>query len=335
MVGRSTQDSHIHTKGVIWNKNCTMYDTINFYYERFSTDDWQATAKAIEDAKTMADVDTGELTTSGHSRNLRIKQSESGLYICGSLAKWFLPDEPLTLNRRQAQDAIAALSDTLHVDMSRARVQRIDGSKDFLMAHEPQRYYDLLAARPRYSRVQSTSNTLYFNQNIAKPIQRLCFYDKRREVEHRKADLPQVYEGSNLLRYELRLTGRIRQQMKWDEVTGATLYDRKFYHTFVDMWATSYFSIEKRRAIEIGNIPDGLNTADVVKVVLAYGLQHMTPEDEERILMAMKDRVKDRHYIPRAKAKLRDIRQTAKISDTNALILELDAHIRNVQIYGR
>lgn len=312
-----------------------MYDTVNLYYDRFSTDDWQTTAKAIEDANSVADVGTGEVTTHGHSRNLRVKMSESGIYIVGSLAKWHFPYEPITLNRHQAQDAITALSDVFHVDMGRARVQRLDGSKDFIMRHPPQRYYELLASRPRYNRVQGTANTLYFNQNVAKPIQRQCFYDKRREVESRKGDVPQVYQDTNLLRYELRLTGRIKQQMKWDEVTAATLYDRKFYNAFVKLWADSYYSIEKRRTVDVGNIPHDLNTQDIVKILCAYGLQYLTPDIQQSILLAIKDKVKDRHYIPRAIAKVKDIRQTAKISDTGDLIRELDADVRNVVIYGR
>lgn len=312
-----------------------MYDTVNLYCDLFSTDDRATTAKAIEDAKSVADVDTGEVTTKGHTRNMRVAMSDRGLYICGSIAKWLLPYEPLTLNRHQAQDAITALSDTFHVDMGRARVQRLDGSKDFIMKHEPQRYYDLLQARPRYNRVRGTSNTLYFNQNVIKPIQRLCFYDKRREVESRKGDVPTVYQDTNLLRYELRLTGRVKAQMKWGEVTAADLYDRKFYNAFVKLWADAYFSIEKRHTVDVANIPDELNTADIVKILCAYGLQYVTPEAQQSVLLAIKDRVKDRHYLTRAIARVKDIRQTAKISDTSDLIRELDANIRNVVIYGR
>jgi len=313
-----------------------MYDTVNLYYDRFTTDDWEQTATVIEDAKSVADVETGEVTTKGHHRNLRIAMSGQGMYICGSIAKWFLPYEPTTLNRRQMQDAVTALSDTFHVDMNRAKVQRLDGSKDFIMKYEPQRYYELLAARPRYKRVPVNTETLYFNQDVQKPIQRLCFYDKRREVEHRKGDVPTVYEDTKLLRYELRLMGRVKQQMKWGEVTAATLYDSKFYNRFVKKWADAYFSIEKRRAVDIANLTaTDLNTADIVKIVCAYALQHITPDEEASVLLAIKDKVKDRHYLPRAKARLRDIRQTAKISDTNDLIRELDADIRNVVIYGR
>lgn len=313
-----------------------MYDTVNLYYDRFHTDDWAATAKTIEDAKSVADVETGEITTRGHYRNLRVKMSESGIYIVGSLAKWYLPDEPLTLNRHQAKEAITALSDTLHVDIGRARVQRLDGSKDFIMKYEPQRYYELLQGRPHYNRVQGTANTLYFNQNVARPIQQQCFYNKRREIESRKGDVPTVYQDTNLLRYEFRLMGRVKQQMKWNEVTASTLYDRKFYNAFVGMWADAYFSIEKRRTVSIESLTSNdLNTQDIVKILCARGLQYVTPDEQQSILLAIKDRVKDRHYIPRAIAKVKDIRQTAKISDTSDLITELDANIRNVRMYGR
>lgn len=312
-----------------------MYDTVNLYYDRYSTDDWATTAKEIEDAKSVADIETGEVTTHGHNRNLRVKMSESGIYIVGSLAKWYYPEEPITLNRHQAQEAITALSDTLHIDISRARVQRLDGSKDFIMQHPPQRYYDLLAAMPRHSRVQATGNTLYFTHAAQKPLNTLCFYDKRREVESRKGDVPQVFQDTNLLRYELRLTGRIRQQMKWNEVTAATLYDRKFYTAFIHLWADTYFSIQKRRTVDVDNIPDSLNTADVVKILCAFALQHVTPDAEQSILLVLRNKVKDAHYISRARAKLRSIRDTAKITATNDLINELDANIRNVVMYGR
>lgn len=313
-----------------------MYDTLILRLFRYSTDDWATATAAVEDAKTTADVDTGEETTHGHHRNLRITMSGSSMYICGSLAKWYYPFEPITLNRHDAKDAITALSDTFHLDMGRANVQRVDGSKDFIMQHPTQRYYELLAAMPRHSRVQATGNTLYFTHAAQKSLNAACFYDKRREVERRKGDVPTVYQGTNLLRYEYRLTGRIRQQMKWGaDVTASDLYDKNFYNAFVKMWADAYFSIEKRRTVDIANIPDSLNTADVVKILCAYGLQHLTPDVEQSILLALKDRVKDAHYISRARAKLRSIRATAKIATTNDLVSELDAQIRNVVMYGR
>jgi hypothetical protein len=74
---------------------------------------------------------------------------------------------------------------------------------------------------------------------------RLAFYDKCKEQRKKGEDVPELYEGKNVLRYEQRYSKRIAQQMKVPEVTGSMLYDEAFYIGMLNRWRDTCRDIQK------------------------------------------------------------------------------------------
>jgi len=82
---------------------------------------------------------------------------------------------------------------------------------------------------------------LYYSLNGG----RLCFYDKNKEHKSHREEIPELYQGRNVLRYERRHAQRLSRQFDVEAVTGATLYDEAFYIKVVNQWKEGYQSIQK------------------------------------------------------------------------------------------
>lgn len=158
----------------------------------------------------------------------------------GSLCKYLLGDNFQTMGRGDTQRAIEKLSDTLHLPMGKAVVTRMDIAQNFIVKHPPQVYLNHLGALRYANRLQEPSG-LYYSLNGG----RLCFYDKNKEQKSKREEIPDLYNGRNVLRYERRYTQRIAAKFGVAEVTGAMLYDEAFYIEVLNRWKADYQAIQK------------------------------------------------------------------------------------------
>lgn len=158
----------------------------------------------------------------------------------GSLCKYLLGDNFQTMGRGDTQRAIEKLSDTLHLPMGKAIVTRMDIAQNFIVKHPPQVYLNHLGALKYANRLQEPSG-LYYSLNGG----RLCFYDKNKEQKSKREEIPDLYNGRNVLRYERRYTQRIAVKFGVAEVTGAMLYDEAFYIEALNRWKADYQAIQK------------------------------------------------------------------------------------------
>lgn len=78
-----------------------------------------------------------------------------------------------------------------------------------------------------------------------KQKEKLCFYDKVREQRTKKEDIPELYVGRNVLRYEQRYIKRLPVVFGIEKVTGALLSDEAFYRDLLDRWKERYKQISK------------------------------------------------------------------------------------------
>ena len=158
----------------------------------------------------------------------------------GSLCKYLLGDNFQTMGRGDTQRAIEKLSDTLHLPMGKAVVTRMDIAQNFIVKHPPQVYLNHLGALRYANRLQEPSG-LYYSLNGG----RLCFYDKNKEQKSKREEIPDLYNGRNVLRYERRYTQRIAAKFGVAEVTGAMLYNEAFYIEALNRWKADYQAIQK------------------------------------------------------------------------------------------
>lgn len=315
-----------------------MYDTINFWINRVEAGNgFETSTHYLTNSKETVNRDTGEIWSTGSLDNLKVTVSMAGVSIKGSLAKFYLPDNTYTLNRNQVKDAINKLSDTLHLNLMQANVTRLDVSTNFIMQNEVGCYFDVLGMCTYFNRVQATNNTLYYH-NVGKEQKKaMVFYNKARETASRKHEVPEVYKGANLLRYESRWNTRLPQQLKEAEVKGCTLYDRQFYGKIISLWADGYFKIDKKKNIKLDVMENIKTVSDAADFICAVALQKLPPDEVQAIMEELRDRnvFADRKYYTRLRDKIKDITGKAAISETNDLVKELDSEVKQILAYKR
>ncbi|MCF0130435.1 MAG: hypothetical protein HUJ71_01845 [Pseudobutyrivibrio sp.] len=218
-----------------------MYDTIELRLSAFTCNaDFLQETPCYFDVK-GEHVFNGVRSISGYLGNLKIYCSAAAFTIKGgSLCKWYLGDNYKTMSKGDAQRAIEALSDTLHLPIEKAAVTRIDFAQNFIVKQPPSNYFEHLGELAYMQRLQQPHG-LYYSNNKS----RLAFYDKNKEMQKERVEIPLLYVGRNVLRYEQRFLHRLPQQLNSPEVTASMLYDNAFYGYLLTKWADAYKAIKK------------------------------------------------------------------------------------------
>lgn len=182
-----------------------------------------------------------EIVITGNLNNLKISVNNYQMKIRdGSLCKWYLGDNYQTMSRGDVKKAIEKLSDTLHLPISKASITRLDLAQNFITKHTPEVYMNHLGVLKYAKRLQEPDGLYYSHAGG-----RLCFYDKNREQKSHRVQIPELYDGRNVLRYEQRYTQKIAAQLKVGDVTGGMLYNEAFYIELLNKWKDTYKAINK------------------------------------------------------------------------------------------
>ena len=219
-----------------------MFDTINFKI----TQDKAGGVDFLEEIPCFLEnvgehLFNGVPCISGSLNGLKVTANRYQVKVKdGSLCKFALGNNYQTLGRRDAQKAIEQLSDILHLPMDKATVTRLDIAQNIILKHPTAIYLNHLGLLRYATRLQEPTG-LYYRLNGG----RLCFYDKNKEQSNHREQIPELYKGRNVLRYEQRYTQRLANKLGVPEVTGGMLYDEAFYISLLDRWRDSYKAIHK------------------------------------------------------------------------------------------
>ena len=261
---------------------------------------------------------------------MHVSASAAAVYVCGSLAKFYLPDNTYTLTRKDIKEAMEKLSDDIGMNMGTAHVTRMDAAANFMVRHHPQAYFAILGDCPRMNR-KPCGSSLYYNNQGERKARTMIFYDKSKEVDGRDGVMPDVYVGRNLLRYEMRLLSRLPQQLKEDDVTGAMLYDRSVYSKVIQLWGDNYFNIRKQKATDMGAVKNIKTAGDISDFINGYALSRLPQEEIDMLFGMVKTGSKaDRIAVYRAKQKLRQLKAKAYGTEGDDLANELDGEVRQI-----
>lgn len=309
-----------------------MYDNLHMRLTTVGADT-STVVSSLRNAKQNIDIETGECRTFGYLNNLRISVYESGLYIVGSLAKYFNGGNIYTLNRKTTEQAIQKLSDELRLDISTAKVTYLEFGDSFIMEHGVEEYLKRLSAMPRMARNQQES-TLYFQTKGIEDPKKFVFYDKETELRKRKESLPDGFRGLNILRYEMRFKNRLPQQIGWPEVTASTLYNREFYRKMLNQYQQNYFSITKRKTMRLSALQAVSNPKEAFDCLVGMLISQAEPKLIEDFIGDLTTGTKlDRVQLYRLGKMVERVSTKGKLMEQDPLISELDNHIQNVGIY--
>ena len=297
-----------------------MFDTIGTYYQ---TNEALQTIRYLSDINENTNVQSGEITTYGKIKNLRVKVKGDFLSINGSLPKYLFGDNVQELTRKHTQEAIECLSDELHLPIDNSKLFRIDIASNFIMKEPLKKYYSALGSLARYQKIPQRNGILF----TLKSKTALEFYDKNKELVRTKQIIPEIFQGRNVLRYEIHLLKRLPNIFKQD-VLANDLYNEKFYIKAVDIWKERYFMIKKNRVLTFN--PEALpmlDTKTILNELALIGMEKVGGKDELLRMLELERHKFSKMQFKRIKDKINSISELPELTEINDSIKELDSKI--------
>ena len=313
-----------------------MYDKVKLWMDMAIVgDEYTTIANYLDNARQETDLQTGEVKTFGSLEGLKVSVFAGGLSVIGSLCKYLNGSNVYTLNRHTTAQAVEKLSDALHIQAGEAKVTGFEYGANFLMKHPISDYLTKLGNMPRLERVQATSNSIRYEGKGRQQPKVFAFYDKIADATAKGMDYPDDLQGANLLRYEIRLNGRIAKQIGVPEVTASTLYDIRFYRMMLKRYQDSYFSISKLNQIRTDVMSEIKTVSDAFNVFVARLLSNSNQNQIGGFLDELKQAgvFDDRKNYSRLKKKIQEISTKANITISDDLIRELDDEVKNCGAY--
>lgn len=292
-------------------------------------------ANYLDEANTQINHQTGEVKTFGSLEGLKVSILIGGLSVIGSLPKYLYGSNVCTLDRHTTSQAIEKLSDALHLRADEASVTGVEFGTNFLMMHQVSDYLAKLGNMPRLSRYHFEPSTLYYKGTGKQQSKTFVFYDKMEDARAKGMGCPENMKGANLLRYEMRLNGRLPHQLGVPEVKASTLSQTSFYRMMVKRYQDSYFSIAKLNQIKTDVMSEIKTVTDAFNVFVARLISQTDQTQIGCFLEELKEAgvFDDRKNYTRLKNKIQEVATKANITVSDELIRELDDEIKNCGAY--
>ncbi|MCR5471521.1 MAG: hypothetical protein K6F22_11345 [Prevotella sp.] len=310
------------------------YDKVKIWIDRAIVGDNHPTiANYLDRAKQETDLQTGEVKTTGCIEGLKVSVFASGLYIVGSLPKFIFGSNVYPLDRHKAVQAIEKISDTLHIQVKEGVVTSLEFGANYLMKNPVPDYLLRLGSMQRLERVQLSHNSIRYEGRGKKQPRVFAFYDKIADAAAKGMECPNGLE--NLLRFEIRLNGRLPYQLSVPEVKASTLTDMQFYRMMVEYYINSYFSISKLNQIKTDVMSEIRTPKDAFDVFVA----RLISQTDQNQINGFLDELKragvfvDRKNYSRLKNKILEVATKANITIADELIKELDDEVKNSGAY--
>ena len=310
-----------------------MYDKVKFWVMRTrATPD---VSKFLDKAKDQIDHETGEICTSGSLEGLKVTIYTGGISIIGSLAKFLYPNNVYPLNRHSTAQAIEKLSDSLHLSVEAATVSGLEFGQAFVMKYPVESYLSKLGNMPKLLRYHFDVGTLYYKPRGKQQPKVFAFYDKKADAMAKGMALPVGFKDANFLKYEMRLNGRLPQQMGVPEVTASTLSESGFYRQMVKRYQDNYFSISKQNQIKTDVMSEIKTVSDAFDVLVARLINQSDQTQIAAFLEELKEAkvFEDRINYTRLRKKIQAVAAKAGVTVSDDLVKELDDEIKNAVAY--
>lgn len=276
----------------------------------------------------------GGVSLSGNLGCLSVSVSDYSISIFkGSLCKWYLGDNFQALGKRDYRDAIENLSDALHLPMEKANVSRVDVANNIILKYPVEVYLQHLGRCAYYTRIEQPTAIEYRQKGREKEA---SFYDKVREQKARHNDIPELYQGRNVLRFEYRHLSRLCKQFNVPVVQASTLYEDGFYSQIIQHWMDFYKSIHKEKETEI-NMDNMKGVKDLQRLGILALIEKAGSEQAllEQVQMEQKKGLDRKAAQDIRNAIKRAVRTDDVLTIESEAVKELDTKIKDTaKMYG-
>lgn len=285
----------------------------------------------LDNGNENCSMKTGEVSVYGNVENIKVTQYFGGYSIQGSLPKFLYGNNVCQLTRKEVGLAIEKLSDRLHLPLDDADITKIEVGANICLAKQHTAYTRLLGDMPRMQRV-SMADSLYFQGSGRVYPRQYYFYDKVAEVKKHGGTMPQGLEAANMMRYEMRLNGRLPFQLSIPEFKGSTLQDRVVYQELINRWLNGYLSIHKLVNMEDEHLKKGMSVKEAQEVFIAQQIAKGGSSMIDEFIAKLKQNecFDNRLYYNRVKSNLQKLASKTKLSVDNGDIEELTAKVKQI-----
>lgn len=256
----------------------------------------------------------------------KVTVSLNGISLKGSLSKLMFGSNIHSLTPKDTGLAIEKLSDLSHLNISQAKVTRLDVAANLKTSQLPSCYFNTLGDKTYLERLETSSSTLEYRSGQKE----LIFYDKIVQMRAKKIILPKEFEELNLLRYELRYTKKLLKQLNILEVNGDLLADKKFYRSLVQRWKAEYDSINKISTTQT-DVSKITTPKQATKALFGLLLREAGQAKVNLFIRSLKNQktFRDPKYYTRTRNELNKI-LTSGIAEDRELLEELNLLISDV-----
>ena len=304
-----------------------MYDNVGLWMpsDRINWSGYKDIVPTLLTNTSYSEKHNGSWWINGSLDNLRVAVGEAGISIKGSPNKYVHGYNFAKLTRQEFQLGIEKISDTFSIDIKKANATKLDIAHNFCMNEPVKQYYQFLGSNQYYLR-QDCDNSLYYTNKQ----RTLIFYDKIEEGKKNNEAIPQAWEGKNVLRYELRLKGRILKQLNRADLFAEDLYKDEVYIQIIDRWILEYQSITKNKIMNPNK--EKLTNKEAKDYLLSALVVEYGQNKVLSIIDGWNDKFTTNKEAQRFKKSLNNLGGLTMESD---LIQELDVKINRVKEYYR
>jgi hypothetical protein len=276
-------------------------------------------------------ISTGTIGT------MRVCQNLDGVTFRGSLAKYLNGENMTPIGRAGVKRAIEKLEADTGIDLKAAVVGSLEVGTSIILKERAGEYLRLFGdmsrqAKTVYSMGGCLETVLYSTPTGA---YQFCAYDKGREMAAKGVEIPPLFARHNVLRLEYRIIRRRGIRAKFGrDLTANDLYDYDTYRVLQGLFHDAYKAIPKMgRGVYIDKskpiTPARLEQLEAEQYRQTY------PDEYNADLQALSEAgALTGKNLERIRARDRRLGRDYNISDKNPLIAELDAHTRNVAVFG-
>lgn len=277
----------------------------------------------------VPDRQTGQDHFQGHIKNIAISETLDRVRIYGSIAKYYRGENITPLTRQEYKEALHSLEMETGIDFTTAFIRRVEIGQSIILKNPIINYlqcFDSMAGVTRDPRDKGgvLESVTYSTKTGARAF---CAYNKIQEMKDKRATIPELFTGCNVLRLEYRLVKRqgIKKYLgNGKDITPYHLADKELYERLAGLYREFYKKIPKINRLVF--LDGGQEvTPKELNDVIAESYRQTNPEQYKVLLQGLKSRglISTATY-KRIKAQERRNALNYGFSDTNAHIVELN-----------
>lgn len=188
----------------------------------------------------------------GNFRNMKVRITKSKIKIEGSIHVFCKGNNLEPMSFHEFIESINLLEQMIQLPIENAKVSRLDFSGNIPMKYPIDAYFTYFGQKSRFKKQVFDNGINYKSEELI-----LVFYDKIKELKHKREVLPEYFQDKNVLRFEMRFMRKLGKSFQVTELTAKMLKERAFFNQLCQKWRQEFKSVAMEMVSPIGLNPTG------------------------------------------------------------------------------